>query len=73
MPEFLGGWWSWEPPRRSCFQCGWCRDGADGAVRLALSSWDVVVRVNDQLKHSASNAPGDGHIYPKHVEPRIHQ
>ena len=23
--EFLDGWWSWEPLRRSCVRCGWCR------------------------------------------------
>jgi len=23
--EFLDGWWSWEPLRRSCARCGWCR------------------------------------------------
>jgi len=22
--EFLDGWWSWEPLRRSCVRCGWC-------------------------------------------------
>ena len=23
--EVLVGWWSWEPLRRSCVRCGWCR------------------------------------------------
>jgi len=23
--EFLDGWWFWEPLRRSCVRCGWCR------------------------------------------------
>ena len=23
--EFLDGWWSSEPLRRSCLRCGWCR------------------------------------------------
>jgi len=23
--EFLDGWWSWEPLRRSCLRCRWCR------------------------------------------------
>ena len=23
--EFLDGWWSWDPLRRSCLRCGWCR------------------------------------------------
>ena len=23
--EFLDGWWSREPLRRSCVRCGWCR------------------------------------------------
>ena len=23
--EFLDGWWSWEPLRRSYVRCGWCR------------------------------------------------
>ena len=23
--KFLDGWWSWEPLRRSCVRCGWCR------------------------------------------------
>ena len=23
--EFLDGWWSWQPLRRSCVQRGWCR------------------------------------------------
>ena len=23
--EFVDGWWSWEPLRRSCVRCGWCR------------------------------------------------
>ena len=23
--EFLDGWWSWEPVRKSCVRCGWCR------------------------------------------------
>ena len=23
--EFLDGWWSWEPLRRSCVRCGCCR------------------------------------------------
>jgi len=23
--EFLDGWWSWVPLRRSCVRCGWCR------------------------------------------------
>ena len=22
--DFLDGWWSWEPLRRSCVRCGWC-------------------------------------------------
>ena len=24
--EFLDGWWSWKPLRRSCVRCGWCRE-----------------------------------------------
>ena len=23
--DFLDGWWSWEPLRRFCLRCGWCR------------------------------------------------
>jgi len=23
--QFVEGWWSWEPLRRSCVRCGWCR------------------------------------------------
>ena len=62
--------------------------GADGAVRLVLSSW-WVMRVNDKFKqgiwvsfftvlkticcNSTSNAPDDGRMYPKHVELRIRQ
>ena len=25
LTEFLDGWWSWQPLRRSCVRCGWCR------------------------------------------------
>ena len=34
--EFLDGWWSWEPLRRSCVRCGWCR-AANHMPQL--SSW----------------------------------
>ena len=27
--EFVNGWWSWEPLRRSCVRCGWCRATAE--------------------------------------------
>ena len=29
--EFLDGWWSLEPLRKSCVRCGWCR--AHGNIR----------------------------------------
>ena len=49
--------------------------GADGAVR-----WQHPHRTHDhhpsknsvQKTNSASNAPDDGRMYPKHVELRIH-
>jgi len=56
--------------------------GADGAVhgniRIAHSgSQDQHPSQNSVQKticyNSTSNAPDDGHIYPKHVELRIHE
>ena len=29
--EFLDEWWSWEPLRRSCVRCGWCRETTTSA------------------------------------------
>jgi len=41
--EFLEGWWSWEPLRRSCVRCGWCR-----AMHRYLSNWLwYVTRMNN--------------------------
>jgi len=52
--------------------------GADGAVRVARSGFqDHNPSKNSVQKticcNSTSNAPDDGHMYPKHVELRIHQ
>jgi len=34
--EFFDGWWSWEPLRRSCLRCGWCRAPSSGALDAEL-------------------------------------
>ena len=60
--------------------------GADGAVRLQHPHRTHDLRSGSQDHHttknsvqkticcnSASNAPDDGRMYPKHVELRIHQ
>ena len=52
--------------------------GADGAMRVARSgSQEHHLSKNSVQKtircNSASNAPDDGRMYPKHVELRIHQ
>jgi len=79
--EFVDGWWSWEPLRRSCVRCGWCR-----ATRKApsapytrptqrMSGPPPIQKLGaeNHLLNSTSNAPDDGLLYPKHVELRIHQ
>ena len=41
--------------------------GADGAVHGTIRMQKTI------CCNSASNAPGDGRMYPKHVELRVHQ
>jgi len=79
--EFLEGWLSWEPLRRSCVRCGWCRavarhhphrthDPHSGSQdhHPSKNSVQKTIRCN-----SASNAPDEGLMYQKHVELRTHQ
>ena len=51
--------------------------GLDGAVHHRNRTHDHHPSTNSVQKticcNSTSNAPDDGHIYPKHVELRIHQ
>jgi len=77
--EFLDGWWSWEPLRRSCVRCGWCRAATYSSCThdLRSGSQDHHPSKNSvQITiccNSTSNSPDDGRMYPKHVELRIHQ
>ena len=51
-----------------CVVCGY---GADGDARRTSPSKSSVQKTI--CCNSTSNAPDDGHMYPKHVEPRIRQ
>ena len=46
--EFLEGWWSWEPLRRSCLRCGWCR--------AAVICYSVVLK-NPAVIHLVNSPP----------------
>jgi len=56
--QFVGGWWSWEPLRRSCVRCGWCRATTTNWVQKTICC------------NLTSNAPDDVRMRPKHVELR---
>ena len=49
--EFLDGWLSWEPLRRSCARCGWCRANCWVISSLRLSGW--VISSLRQADHSS--------------------
>ena len=41
--EFLEGWWSWEPLRRSCVRCGWCR-ASHGTIRTVHTTYAAALK-----------------------------
>jgi len=62
-----------------CVRCGWCRarHHPHRTHDLHSGSQDHHPSKNSVQKticcNSTCNAPGDGRMYPKHVELRIHQ
>ena len=68
--EFLDGWWSWELLRRSCVRCGCTHDLRSGSQDYYPSKNLVQKTI---CYNSASHAPDDVPMYPKHVELRIYQ
>ena len=46
--EFLDGWWSWEPLRRSCVRCLCCR--AHGTIRTVHTTYAAALKTTTHLK-----------------------
>ena len=68
--EFVDGWWSWEPLRRSCVRCGWCRATHQHRTHdLCSGSLDHHPSKNSVQKticcNTTSNAPDDGAYVPE--------
>jgi len=72
--EFVDGWWSWEPLRRSCLRFGWCHPNRIHDPRS--DSQDHHPSTNSVQKticcNLTANAPDDGRMRPKHVASRWH-
>jgi len=65
--EILDGWWSWEPLRRSCMRCGWCR--ACAARHLFFRH----LRKERRLKSKETKFPFSILILPEISQYRLYQ